>query len=178
MNLKEFCDGIQLNSSMQHVFFDYHMEEELYKSYKQHFYNDRFSFFDRVKVEKGFKQLFLYLFIRFAVDVHEEYQLRDIGDEIYFDTFSDIQIWCSNCFRDSGEYGIKEYSWLQEHVQLRLFKLGRLQFQPYPLDCNLELDGRKFFKNQIVLNVHIQQGEPLDNQKVEESFEHAIRFFS
>lgn len=153
------------------------MDEELYKNYKQHFYNDMFSFFDRIKTEKEYRKLFLYLFVRFAADAHEGYKLRGIEDDIYFDTFSDIQVWCLNCFWDFGEYGIEEYKWLQDHVQLRLFKLGRLQFQPHPLDGTLEINGRKVFSNQIILNVHIPQGEPLDNQKVEESFEHAIRFF-
>jgi hypothetical protein len=177
LKLEEFCEGIKLNSDARHILYNFSMDDKLYESYKKSFYNDRYSFSDEVRRKKNYRQLFLYLFVRFAVDAYEEYRVRDISDDIYFDTFSDIDIWCLNCMRDFGECGIEEYGWLPEHVQLRLFRLGRLQFQPYPFDCDLELKNKKIFKNQIVLNVHIPQGEPLDNEKVEQSFELARYFF-
>lgn len=177
MNLVEFCEGIHLNSSVQHILYNSHMDEKLYESYKQQLYNDKHSFYDKVKQEKEYRKLFLYLYVRFAVDAHEEYQAKGINDDIYFDTFSDIQIWCSNCFRDFGEYGIQNYNWFQELVRLKIFKLGRLEFQPYAFNYDLVLRDKRIFKSEIVLNIHIPQGEPLDNQKVEESFEHARSFF-
>ncbi|WP_256760115.1 acyltransferase domain-containing protein [Cohnella sp. WQ 127256] len=177
MNLQQFYEGIQLDTHARQIIDQYQMDDSLYLSYKQHFYNDRQAFFERVKQVEGFRQLFLYLFVKLSVDAYEEYQLRGIEDHIYFDTFSDIQLWCMNCLRDFGEYGIEECHWLQEHVQLRLFKLGRLQFQPYAIDRDVELNSKKISKNQVVLNVHIPAGEPLDLQKVEESFDQASRFF-
>lgn len=72
--------------------------------------------------------------------------------------------------RDYGEYGIEEYNWMKEHVQLRLFRLGRLQFQPLALNSDVVINGQKVVKDQIVLNVHIPSGEPLDPQSVEKSF--------
>lgn len=177
MKLKPFCEGIQLSSPAQEVVYGYSMSDEEYQSYKQHFYNNRFSFFERVKQAPEYRVLFLYLYVRFAVDAYDEYQIRGIDDEVYFDTFSDIQVWCLNCNRDFGEYGIEEYNWLQEHVQLRLFRLGRLQFQPFSFDRDIELQGRMIYKNQVVLNVHIPEGEPLDPHRTRESFEKAKAFF-
>ncbi|OAB45755.1 acyltransferase domain-containing protein [Paenibacillus antarcticus] len=177
MNLKSFCEGIRLNPDAQKLLFDFHKDEESYNRHKQQFYNNRFSFFETVKQYPNHRQLFLYYYVRFAIDAYGEYQRRGIADQIYFDTFTDIEIWCSNCKRDFGEYGIHEYEWLQEHVQLRLFRLGRLQFQPSAFDRELEVEGRKIYKNQIVLNVHIPSGEPLEPQQVEESFELARGFF-
>ncbi len=153
------------------------MEERTYANYKRSFLNDRFSFFNNVIRIPGYRKLLLYLFARFAADAHEEYLLRGIGDDVYFDTFSDLRIWCMGCARDYGEYGIEEYNWLQEHVQLRLFRLGRLQFQPYPIDREVRIDGRTVFRHQIVLNVHIPEGQPLDPIAVEESFARAAAFF-
>lgn len=177
MNLKQLCEGIQLDPIAQQVIYQFQMDEKDYREHKQHFDNDRFSFFETVKKEENYRELFLYLFARFAVDAHEEYRIREIDDAVYFHTFLDIAIWCDTCKRDFGEYGIEEYHWLQEHVQLRLFRLGRLQFQPFALDRDVEVNGKKLWKNQIVLNVHIPSGEPLELESVEHSFELARTFF-
>ncbi|MDQ0091349.1 hypothetical protein J2T12_004786 [Paenibacillus anaericanus] len=177
MDLQSFCEGIGLNPDAKQILFDFHSDEKVYQIHKQQFYNDRFSFFENVKQSSNYRQLILYLYVRFAVDAYEEYAIRGINDQIYFDTFSDIELWCSTCRRDFGEYGIQEYEWLQEHIQLRLFRLGRLQFQPIAFDRELEVEGHKIYKNQIVLGVHIPSGEPLESQEVEESFESARRFF-
>lgn len=177
MDITKFCEGIRLDEAARRQVYAYPMKEEEYSQYKKHFLSDRYSFFENVKQTTDYRKLLLYLFVRFAVDAYQEYQIRGISDQYYYDTFSDIQIWCLNCKRDFNEYGIEEYNWLQEHVQLRLFRLGRLQFQPFAIDRDLEVEGQKIFKNQIVLNVHIPQGEPLSQQGVEESFELARVFF-
>ncbi|CAH1058104.1 hypothetical protein PAECIP111894_04277 [Paenibacillus pseudetheri] len=177
MNMRALCERIKLDPAARQQVYEFQMKEDEYVVYKQHFYSDRFSFFESVKASEGYRKLLLYLFVRFAVDAYEEYRIRNIEDEIYYDTFSDIQIWCMQCLRDHGEYGIEEYNWLQEHVQLRLFRLGRMQFQPFAMDRDLVVDGCKVFTNQIVLNVHIPAGEPLSVQSVEESFQLARAFF-
>lgn len=177
MEVQQFCEGIKLDPLAQEIVYQYPMDEKEYLRYKQHFYNNRFSFFEKVKQVPKYRPLFLYLFVRFAVDAYEEYKLRGIEDEVYYDTFSDIQLWCLNCKRDFNEYGIEEYSWLQEHVQLRLFRLGRLQFQPSTFDRDIELNGRMVYKNQLVLNVHIPEGEPLDIYRTKEAFKKAKAFF-
>lgn len=175
MNVQQFCEGIKLNPDAQLIVDRYPMSEETYESYKLHFYENEQTFFERVKQTEGHRQLFLYLFVRFAVDIYKEYQIKGISDLIYFDTFSDIQIWCLECKREFDEYGIQEYGWLKEHMKLRLFRLGRLQFQPSVMDCDLEVEGKQVAKHQIVLNVHIPAGEPL--HLVEESFDQARAFF-
>lgn len=177
MNVRRFCEGIKLDPAAQEQVYEFQMKEEEYLAYKQHFYLDRYSFFESAKQMIGYRKLLLYLFVRLSVDAYEEYRIRSIDDEIYYDTFTDIQIWCMQCMRDFGEYGIEEYNWLQEHVQLRLFRLGRLQFQPFSFDRDIVVYHRKIVKNQIVLNVHIPAGGPLLEEAVEESFELARAFF-
>ncbi len=177
LNIQSFCEGIKLDPAAAQQLYAYRMDEEAYEAHKQYFYADRGSFFESVKQTTSYRERLLYLFVRFGVDAYEEYRIRGISDEIYYATFSDIEIWSSTCKRDFGEYGIEEYNWLQEHVQLRLFRLGRLQFQPIALDRDLEADGRKLAKHQIVLNVHIPAGEPLTPQGVKKSFELARAFF-
>ncbi|MFC5405282.1 acyltransferase domain-containing protein [Cohnella soli] len=177
MTIQRLCEGIRLDSHARQIVDEYRMDDALYANYKQHFNNDRHAFFERVKQNEAYRQLFLYLFVRFAVDAYEQYRLKGIDDRVYFDTFYDIQIWCMNCKRDYGEYGLEEYMWLQEHVQLRLFALGRLQFQPCAIDREVELDGMKIHQNQLVLNVHIPAGEPLTLPSIEDAFARARAFF-
>ncbi len=172
-----FCEGIKLEPAAAQQVYAYHMEDETYEAHKQHFYVDYGSFFESVKQTVSYRKLLLYLLVRFGVDAYAEYRIRGISDEVYYDTFSDIHIWCTVCVREYGEYGIEEYNWLQEHVQLRLFRLGRLQFQPIAFDRELVVNGRKIVKNQIVCNVHIPSGEPLTPQGVEKSLELARAFF-
>lgn len=177
VNIRALCEGIKLDPAASQQVYEYPLTEDEYIVYKQHFYADRASFFESVKQTVGYRKLLLYLFLRFASDAYEEYRIRHIEDEVYYATFSDIQIWCMQCWRDYGEYGIEEYNWLQEHVQLRLFRLGRMQFQPFAMDRDLVVDGCSVNTNQIVLNVHIPEGGPLSAQGVEESFQLARAFF-
>lgn len=177
MNVEQFCERIQLHPGAKDLVVQYPMDDEQYESFKRRFYEDSDAFFEQMKQLAEYRQLFLCLFVKFAVDLHEEYRLRGIEDQVYFDTFSDIQIWCMECHRVTGEYGIQEYRWLREHALLRLFRLGRLQFQPYVMKCDVQLDGKKILKNQIVLNVHIPAGDALEDGKLEESFKLAKAFF-
>ncbi|GLX71146.1 acyltransferase domain-containing protein [Paenibacillus glycanilyticus] len=178
MRLSEFCKGIQLGEEACRIIFGFRLEEEEYARWKEHFRTDRHSFFRHVTGEAGYRQKLLYLFARFAVDAYEEYRMRGIDDRVYFDTFSDIRIWSEVCFRDYGEYGIEEYNWLQEHVSLRLFRLGRMQFQPMAFDGeSLKVGNYLVEKHQLVLNVHIPEGEPLTPQEVIRSISMARHFF-
>jgi hypothetical protein len=177
MNLDQLCEGIQLDEGARQTINRIHIDDKNYNQRKQQFISDRLAFFDCVKQSPSYRETFLALFARFAVDAYEEYRARGISDDIYYDTFSDLQIWCKKCYQDFGVYGIEEYGWLQEHVQLRLFRLGRLQFQPIALDQDVKAEGRKFRKGELALNVHIPEGGPLDEQSVERSFRVAQAFF-
>ncbi|OUS75008.1 hypothetical protein B1748_19075 [Paenibacillus sp. MY03] len=177
MNIERLCNGIQLPSHVVRQVLEYEMDATLYENAKRHFGSDYMSFFEEEENRPGFRARFLYLFIRFAVDLYEEYKRREIDDTIYYDTFSDLRIWCMECKRQYGEYGLQEYRWFKEHLRLRLFRLGRLQFHPYAMKSDVVVEGKKIYENQIVLNVHIPAGEPLAADKVEASFELARRFF-
>ena len=58
---------------------------------------------------------------------HKKYEEKGIEDSIFFDTLSDLGIWC----RSNHNEGLENYNWIRHHVSFKLFKLGRLQFQIY-----------------------------------------------
>ncbi len=110
-----------------------------------------------------------------AVKVKEKYAENGISDEIYYDTMSDIKIWCEKC----GNKGLKNYGWLQNHVKFELFRLGRLQFQLY--ECkNKTLNYKKlpFSYGERLVYVHIPEGEKLCRDRCINSFIKADEFFS
>ena len=109
-----------------------------------------------------------------AVRVKDQYEKMGISDEIYYSTMSDIKIWCDN---NEGR-GLKNYSWLSNHVKCELFRLGRLQFQIYPCK-NKTLLYKKlpFSYGENLVYVHIPQGEKLSEEECIKSFRMAEEFF-
>lgn len=107
------------------------------------------------------------------------YAARSIPECILAETMRDLPRWIDTYFeRTGGRFrGFAEISWLREHVSLRLFTLGRLQFQPGAVE-----DGAASFfhgarPGDPAINVHIPSGEPLSPQLCRQSFDAAPRFF-
>lgn len=133
-------------------------------------------------LKKGFKVLKkeddlmrLAVILYLAVRVKEKYKSAGIDDKIYFDTMSDIRIWCEK----NNNHGLKNYSWLKNHVSFQLFRLGRLQFQIY--ECNnstLLYNKLPFAYGEKLIYIHIPEGEKLERTKCIESLKLANIFFS
>ncbi|SFA95446.1 hypothetical protein SAMN05216312_102480 [Cohnella sp. OV330] len=178
MDIASLATAIRLHEDASALVLDYdRLESGDFPAHKAFFQNDREAMLASVRQRADRRPFFLYFFMKMAVDAYAEYRLREIPDEVYFETFSDIRIWSEVCKATFGEYGIEESGWLQEHVRLALFRLGRLQFQPIPLDRDLIVGDRKFAKGDLVLNVHIPAGEPLEPQAALASFAQARAFF-
>ena len=117
----------------------------------------------------------LTVILKLAVDVKTKYDEAGIDEKIYYDTMSDIKIWCEKI----DNKGIKEYMWLRNHVKFELFRLGRLQFQIYPCKNKAMPFNKLPFKyGDNLINIHIPEGEKLDNDKCKESFQMAREFFT
>ncbi len=144
---------------------------------------------ERVKIEKAVEKckngsfshlgrkspLFrLAVILKLAEDVKTSYDAAGISDEIFYETMSDIKIWCEKC----GNKGIKNYGWLKNHVNFELFRLGRLQFQLY--ECKkrtLNYKKLPFSYGEKLIYVHIPEGERLETEKCICSLKAANEFF-
>lgn len=103
------------------------------------------------------------------------YDQIEIPESIYYDTMSDIRIWCEN----NESRGLKNYGWLKNHVKLQLFRIGRLQFQFYESTNKTFIYGKlPFSYGENLINVHIPQGEKLFAEDCRASFLKAEEFFS
>lgn len=126
-------------------------------------------------LRKESPMIVLAVILRLAFDVKAKYDQAGIDEKIYYDTMSDIKIWCEKI----GNKGIKEYGWLKNHVKFELFRLGRLQFQLYECKNNALLYNKLPFRyGDNLIYVHIPEGEKLNINKCIESFAMAKEFFS
>lgn len=116
----------------------------------------------------------LAVILNLACRIKAEYDKFNIAEKVFYDTMSDIRIWCEN----NKNKGLKNYNWLKNHVTFNLFRIGRLQYQFCKLDnptLNFELLPVK--RNENVIYIHIPQGEKLLLEECRESIAEAERFF-
>ena len=130
MDVSEFLEGIGC-TEYRDVFDSFDADEE-----KRLFFSDfsRFVENGRKKADPEFYFLSIFLHLRF--DCHEIYKERSIPDSIYFATFHDISIWARWYHNHTGKVGVDRINWLRNHVNMRLFRLGELEFElpSFPLD--------------------------------------------
>lgn len=146
------------------------------------FYKDEDRFFEYL--ETNLKEAYLdvlYIYLNLAVILYQKYLDNGIDIGIYYDTIDDIRIWANNCRKETGEYGLKEIYWLNEHLRMRIFKLGRLQFQKREaiefMDLVKEHGLSQFVSRDYFYFVHIPEGERLTYELVLDSYQKAKAFF-
>lgn len=64
----------------------------------------------------------------------ERYLKLGIGNEIFVDTMRDIGVWVQNAYNLVGYYSIRNFSWIWRHLEVKLFRLGRLQYMAQPFN--------------------------------------------
>ena len=175
--IEDLYKGIGMTSEIRDTVDSVVLDHSDYQMFKKLFEEDIELFYTEVKKRPGYRQLFLYLYLNFAYDLYPTYKQGGINDTIYFDTFHDIITWTFNCKRDYGEVGLDEYGWIKMHLKLRLFKLGRLQYEVVNGGDDVVLNRRPIKDNEMALNLHIPQGEPLNIKKCRESLRQARGFF-
>ena len=160
---EQFMERVGLPEEGIKCVLNYAMDENTYQSWRVLFYENETEFFRKIDEQSEKEPLLLYLYVRFAVDLYTKYTEKGIPDKIYYDTFSDFTIWFSHCRRQKNVVGLTEENWLKLHLKMKLFRLGRLQFETD------EKEGR--------IHVHIPEGESLSPEACDEAFSQAEDFF-
>ena len=106
---------------------------------------------------------------------HKRYVSNGISDRVFIDTMSDLRHKLIECKDVYNCWGTFVGWWFRYHTSLRLFTLGRLQFEP----IEFPFDGYKGIinKGDRVYNCHIPSGGSLDEAAVLDSFKLAYEFF-
>ncbi|MBQ3556303.1 MAG: DUF5596 domain-containing protein [Oscillospiraceae bacterium] len=125
------------------------------------------------KCGDGKRNLLAYLY--FCEELKRRYEEKGIGADILLDTLSDLVVWTDVWSELKGELWLSELYWLNFHLGMRLFKLGRLQF------ClgraRHDVPTHNLAKGDPVVEVHIQAVGPLKQEECVASVARAREFF-
>ncbi len=105
----------------------------------------------------------------------------NVEKKVVEDTIGDIRYKYNECKQVHDVDGVSAWEgWYEPILQLRLFQIGRLQYeyQPFLFDV-YEKDGKVIRKGEEVLSVHIPAtGTPLSHEECVRSYEQAKAFFA
>lgn len=119
----------------------------------------------------------LRFYLEWAAAVRERYAALGLPEQEFWDGARDIAIWAEDYREKHGVPGFAEWGWVATTLSLKVFRLGRLQFEPSRLEEDLVCHGQTYPAGTPILHVHIPAGEPLDVGAVREAMEYAPRFF-
>ena len=111
-------------------------------------------------------------------DMERLYEEKAMPRDVLTETIADLSVWINRHYNWFGEWGFSDCGWLNLHLNGKLFKLGRLQFEightlgALPEECKLDLK-----EGDPYLNVHVPRGGSIDEAGCLESFERAKAFF-
>ena len=140
-------------------------------------------FCDKNRWEVTLKQrpmLKLSLIYAFLPTVWDRYKEKNIPENIFWDTMSDIKIWIDDHRARTDEDGVFELHWLMHHMNLNIFKVGRLQYQKFIwyFKTTYDKNGVKIGIGDKFINMHIPRGAKLDYDECVKSLDMAKEFFA
>lgn len=169
MTLNRFLDGIHFPQEGREVIQKTVISEEEYQKWKKLFYLEGDRFAEKLG-EKAEKEKFLLcLYTRMAVEVYNDFQEDGITEQVYFDTFYDFTIWYRCCVKQKGIPGLIQEEWLGLPLKRKIYRLGRLQFEPGTLPDP--------YGAEPALHVHIPEDGKLVPEQCKEAFRRAGEFF-
>lgn len=119
----------------------------------------------------------LHFYLDWAVKLKERYDALGIPEQVFWDGMKDITIWAEDYRDKHGVPGFAEWGWVATTLCMKVFRLGRLQFEPTQLEMPVVCNGRTYPEGTAVLNVHIPAGQPLDAAEVRAAMDDAPEFF-
>ncbi len=123
----------------------------------------------------------LFALVILTPKLREFYKEHNVENKIADDTIGDIQYKYNECKKVYGVEGVAAWEgWYKPIFSLRLFQIGRLQYEYETfLFDKYEKDGKVVVKGEEILSVHIPAtGTPLDHDECLKSYAQAKAFFA
>ncbi len=118
------------------------------------------------------------LFLSMAPILHNRFKQKEISDEIFYDTMCDLRYKLIECSLVHGKYGTMTTKWYERIFEMKIFALGRLQFEINNTWFDCDVNGKHIPKGTKVLSVHIPRtGTKLEHNLVVDSYRTAAEFF-
>lgn len=110
--------------------------------------------------------------------LREVYVRFGIPDEIFVASVTDLRYKTTECKLVEGEYGTFVADWYRGFFEMRIFALGRLQFDKRPLAVDCTVDGVELTADTPSVYIHIPRNEePLSPEAAHASYALAKEFF-
>ena len=129
MNIVEFWNGIGLGNKHGEAVLEMEFDKQECGRLCELYRKEHSKFFEEVLKKENSGLWFLWLYSHMACEVYDRYRQQGISEGIFWDTFRDITLWCENAKKEFGIWGIAEYEWFHRHIDMVLFRFGRLQFE-------------------------------------------------
>ena len=120
----------------------------------------------------------LLLLILMSRRMHELYRDANISDDIFYDSLADLKWKLYECLRMHGIAGTFVAYWHLRFYKMKLFALGRLQFEIKKFGNEFSVCGVDLHEDDDVIGVHIPSGRRLIREEYLESYRRAEKFFS
>ncbi len=121
----------------------------------------------------------LTLYLLFAQTTYAAYQASGTANAVFFDSMTDFTIWEYVCEKKTGAVGLLETGWLSMTLRRKLYRLGRLQFEPSVFHAAIARCGDIIIRQgDAVLNIHIPEGSPLTRDARLDAYQKAYAFFA
>lgn len=122
--------------------------------------------------------VYMLLFICMGKELKNRYFQRGIAEEIFYDTMRDLRYKLDECRLIYDKCGTFVPVWYNGFFEMRIYALGRLQFEINHTWFECEVSGKHIPKGTKVLSVHIPRtGMPLNHNLVIDSYKKAKEFF-
>lgn len=106
------------------------------------------------------------------------YKKHNLPHKLFIETMSDLRYKAVECKLVKKKWGTFVTLWYRSFFRLKLFSLGRLQFEIYSYVFDYPDKNPALKKGLPCLNVHIpRNGEPLDINEAKKSIARAKKFF-
>jgi len=114
-----------------------------------------------------------------AKELPIHYEKAGISEDIMWDTLEDLRYKLYECLDVKGVPGFFACGWFMGIFKLRLFKLGRLEFNLTTYSkADIRLGEYTVNQGETVIDIHIpSSGEPFDKAARYDAYSRAYRFF-
>lgn len=135
----------------------------------------------------------LSVIVYLLIQKYKEYRFKKIPDDIIFETFRDVALRAALYYQKTKQIGIskEDVIWFRHIMNVCIFKIGVLQYQPFQM---IYLDEKIFGKpckeyvslrdlkmelppGSPVINCHIQKGAHLTRNSIDFSLKSAGKLF-
>lgn len=110
--------------------------------------------------------------------LRERYIEQGISLSVFDRSMLDLKYKVVECMEVYGVVGNFVFAWFSGFLRMKLFGLGRLQYEIVPLKLECTVDGVELKEDSQAINIHIPRtGGKLDHGEVLESYKMAKEFF-